>query len=72
MPITLTGTYDNDQPVVDYSLSYSTPETHEPAPTLENMYPEKFPIAECVMSLDCSCACNPEDPEDPDPGEPPV
>lgn len=69
MAITLTGDYDNSQPVVDYSLSYATPETHEPAPTLENMYPEKFPIAECVMSLDCSCTCAPENP---DPGEPPA
>ena len=56
MPITIDFWYDNSEPLVDYSASYSVPANREPAATLENLYPTRFPVADCIMSLDCACA----------------
>lgn len=55
MPVFITGYANHDQPVVDYSASYATAGNKEPAATLENLYPLKFPVEGCVMSLECTC-----------------
>ena len=53
--------------IVDYSPSYAVPEDREPAPTLENLYPSRFPIENCWMNPNCMCDCEPgggeEDPD---------
>lgn len=72
MSVSFTEAYNQDHPLIDYSASYETPTNKEPAATLENLYPARFPLVSCMFSTQCDCSCAPVDPEDPEDPESPT